>query len=77
MKFLYLLPALLLFGCTYYTETYAQYEGQQQNWPVSTGAVQAARSWLLPGSRLRIFENFLQVRSWFTNNHVDRNKFTA
>jgi hypothetical protein len=38
MKFLYLLPALLLFGCTYYTETYAQYEGQQQNWPVSTGA---------------------------------------
>lgn len=32
-----MLPALVLFGCTYYTETYAQYEGQQQNWPVSTG----------------------------------------
>jgi hypothetical protein len=38
MKFLYLLPSLLLFGCTFYTETYAQYEGQQQDWPVSTGA---------------------------------------
>jgi hypothetical protein len=30
--------SMLLFGCTYYTESYAQYEGPQQNWPVSTGA---------------------------------------
>jgi len=30
--------SLLLIGCTTYTEKYAQYEGQQRNWPVSTGA---------------------------------------
>jgi hypothetical protein len=29
--------SLFLFGCTTYTEKYAQYEGQQKNWPVSTG----------------------------------------
>src|SRR6266403_4634009 len=30
--------SLLIFGCETYTEKYAQYEGQQRNWPVSTGA---------------------------------------
>jgi hypothetical protein len=30
--------SLLLIGCTEYTEKYAQYEGQQRNWPVSIGA---------------------------------------
>src|SRR6266481_9511261 len=29
--------SLLIFGCETYTEKYAQYEGQQRNWPVSTG----------------------------------------
>jgi hypothetical protein len=30
--------SMLLFGCADYTEKYAQYEGQQRNWPVSMGA---------------------------------------
>ncbi len=30
--------SMLLFGCADYTEKYAQYEGQQRNWPVSIGA---------------------------------------
>jgi hypothetical protein len=30
--------SMLLFGCSDYTEKYAQYDGQQRNWPVSIGA---------------------------------------
>jgi hypothetical protein len=34
----FLTASMLLFGCANYTEKYAQYEGQQKNWLVSTGA---------------------------------------
>jgi hypothetical protein len=34
----FLAASMLLFGCADYTEKYAQYEGQQRNWPVSMGA---------------------------------------
>ena len=33
----YLALSVLLVGCTYYTDKYAQFEGQQQNWPTAPG----------------------------------------
>jgi hypothetical protein len=38
---------MLLFGCSYYTDRFAQYEGQQQNWPVAAGAT-VDRSQVIP-----------------------------
>jgi hypothetical protein len=45
--FLLAAAAVLFFGCTDYIERFAQYEGQQQNWPVAAGAT-VDRSEVIP-----------------------------